>query len=751
MNIEQLENRLAIVKSAQKRTKDIFNDLGSEAGSISLASRINKPFLSLATTGDDNLDFLNTIRVATIRQKIEEKSFPTLLKYRAKFDEALIAAKNEEIGRLEENLATLEGLKAYIPEDVYLVRTRVLRDKIYGLILPKEPVVEKAVEIVKEVKIEAVVETEAEEQVEETVKRNKPKETKIPEMSVMQLKLLEILETSSAENLLTVDEIIAYVYEEELAANPGIAKALKDRLYVLLPQLRKSMEKRKDPRSIKGIKTGDKYAAKVYYLEQPVVEPEGMPAVGEIAFLQPQSEVVEITEQEEIVAEPELSFRIIDEKNAELVLPDGKIVKVRGEARIPFMQILVARTNDNNPVSEEELTKLVYGDRKMSNSNASVVLNGIRNLLADYGWMVDGLKTSRSNIRRYYLNKLPQKETQVEVKSEVKEVKELLFTEEDAALFMGMVSQVRIEGKTLESYLDPEMIECGKEIMERVTGDGISINPDKKAVYEARIKVIDKLLTIIRDDHLLNQIVGDNGYSTELQCFFVGLSEEHDQKQKLGDLLEELKDSGIKDMLYASTLRKQGTVEAVHRERKGIEAGAYFPKPGAEEAVIESIQEVEEEIVEAEEPIVAEVEIEEVVPAVAEEICVGRENRRKRTLEKNDPKVRETVNTYLDQISGFNITKPINSATISHFFPRIKQSDVDRMVENGSIKPKFFNGTRNNYPLFTQSEIVIFLYAHDFSTKIQSKNALKKLNSIIAEEKGRRDIEQDQSKNNKNK
>ncbi|MFA5933553.1 MAG: hypothetical protein WCV81_05895 [Microgenomates group bacterium] len=365
MNIEQLENRLAIVKSAQKRTQDIYADLGTEAGSVNLAARINKPFLSLAPTGDDNVDFLNTIRVATIRQRIQEKSFPILSKYESSFKQALAEIREKEFGRLEEKLSILEKLRAYIPEDIFRTREQALWHSM-SMLIPADSV---------QTKEPAVVQAQKTDQAAEP-KKDKAKTGSILDYSPLQLGMLEILEIGSRENPLTRKQILDFLANKGHHVNPNEDTArvsFKD----ALERLEGALERHNDPRRIQKRILSDSFRSNGYFLEgEVVVEQNGMAAEGNIDFKA--EEATEIQKE---------SVLLVDEQTKIVSCGEEKVT-IEDPVLFEIFKALAQKSGEKVSirVCEEVIKRIGYIKKgKHINTIARDALNSLEDLLVTLG------------------------------------------------------------------------------------------------------------------------------------------------------------------------------------------------------------------------------------------------------------------------------------------------------------------------------------------------------------------------------
>lgn len=98
---------------------------------------------------------------------------------------------------------------------------------------------------------------------------------------------------------------------------------------------------------------------------------------------------------------------IHDVNRAELLTPTGNAVLLIGKVKIPFVQVLVDRTNDNNPVSINEIKQLIDPEKTKTNNSCLAYLHIIRDEFRKYDLLIEHLPKCKSEPRRYFLCEVP--------------------------------------------------------------------------------------------------------------------------------------------------------------------------------------------------------------------------------------------------------------------------------------------------------------------------------------------------------
>jgi len=81
----------------------------------------------------------------------------------------------------------------------------------------------------------------------------------------------------------------------------------------------------------------------------------------------------------------------------------------------------------------------------------------------------------------------------------------------------------------------------------------------------------------------------------------------------------------------------------------------------------------------------------------------------------------------LEDLKRNNISKPLNTAQITKFFPRLKATKIDWMCKKGYVKPE---NSRDGHPVFTPAEILVMLFVLDQGNHINNQR-IKKLRKNI--------------------
>lgn len=103
-------------------------------------------------------------------------------------------------------------------------------------------------------------------------------------------------------------------------------------------------------------------------------------------------------------------------------------------------------------------------------------------------------------------------------------------------------------------------------------------------------------------------------------------------------------------------------------------------------------------------------------------------------IERRDPQVREKIDQYLREVLSKDSLRngEVNQSQVNREFQRLKSTTVDKMEENGYIKP---SGGNQRFPLFDITAIVQMLYYVDHgSHNLNANNFRKESEQIILEE-----------------
>lgn len=128
---------------------------------------------------------------------------------------------------------------------------------------------------------------------------------------------------------------------------------------------------------------------------------------------------------------------------------------------------------------------------------------------------------------------------------------------------------------------------------------------------------------------------------------------------------------------------------------------------------------------------------ETVQPATLAEPTVDKmpDSPKLKEIERRDPQIRETLNTYLERIEAVT-DKPIYRSQLTRFFPQIKANFIDIIErDKGYITPQ--RGRDGHHPVFSKEEIAILFYLKEYGKNLDPRR-IKELKEIVAEEIGKR-------------
>lgn len=111
------------------------------------------------------------------------------------------------------------------------------------------------------------------------------------------------------------------------------------------------------------------------------------------------------------------------------------------------------------------------------------------------------------------------------------------------------------------------------------------------------------------------------------------------------------------------------------------------------------------------------------------------ESPKLKEIERRDPQIRQTLNTYFDRIEQVT-DKPIYRSQLTRFFPQIKANFID-LIERDKVYITPQKGKDRHHPVFSKEEIAILFYLKEYGKNLDPRR-IKELKKIVAEEIAKR-------------